>query len=136
MPVYSRFHFGATSSRFTRRSGSLNGRGRRNRPLKTLKITTLPAMRKASVNTASAEKHGFFSSRRKAKRRLFILPMAIPSFFHPPVAQPDDAVAVGSVGFRMCDLDDRHAFRVQLLEQLHDLPALIRVQVAGRLVGQ
>src|SRR5262245_37241146 len=72
MPVYSRFHFGATSSRFTSRSGSLNGSGRRKRPLKMLKMTTFPAMPSASVTTTTAVNPGFFSSWRNAKRRSFI----------------------------------------------------------------
>src|SRR5579864_9368661 len=36
----------------------------------------------------------------------------------------------------MCDLDDRRALRIQLLEQLHDLFALGGVQVSGWLVRQ
>ena len=44
--------------------------------------------------------------------------------------------AVAGVGLRVRDLDDRRAGVVQLLEELHDLAALARVQVAGRLVGE
>ena len=36
----------------------------------------------------------------------------------------------------MCDLDDCRAFRIQLLEQLHDLFALRGVQIARRLIRQ
>src|SRR3954462_2800761 len=54
----------------------------------------------------------------------------------PAVFQLDDSIAELRVLFGVRDLDDRRAFVVQLLEQLHDLAALARVQVAGGFVGQ
>src|SRR5690349_24389854 len=54
----------------------------------------------------------------------------------PAVAQLDDAIAVRRILFRVRDLNDRRAFVIQLLEQLHDLTTLTRVQIAGGLVGE
>ena len=54
----------------------------------------------------------------------------------PAVAQLDDAVAVGGVGFRMRDLDNGGAVGIQFLEELHDFLALTGVEIAGRLVGE
>jgi hypothetical protein len=45
-------------------------------------------------------------------------------------------MTVGGVCLRMRDLDDRGALGVELLEQLHDLLALARVEIAGGFVGQ
>ena len=58
------------------------------------------------------------------------------SLHDPPVAQLDDAVAVLRVGLRVRHLDDRGSAAVELLEQLHDFTGLIRVEVAGRFVGE
>src|SRR2546423_7610446 len=52
----------------------------------------------------------------------------------PAVAQPDDAVSEGRVGVRMRHLHHRGPGAVELLEELHDLLALLRMQVARRLV--
>ena len=46
------------------------------------------------------------------------------------------AAAERGVDLRVRDLHHGRALRVQLGEQLHDLAALVGVQVAGRLVGQ
>src|SRR5690348_5226338 len=54
----------------------------------------------------------------------------------PAVLELDDAIAVARVLFRVRHLNDRRALGVEALEQLHDLAALARVQVAGRLVGE
>src|SRR6476661_9000186 len=54
----------------------------------------------------------------------------------PSVLQVDDAVAERGVGLRVRDLHDRRAAFVELLEQLHDLLRLRRMQVPGRLVGE
>ena len=53
-----------------------------------------------------------------------------------PSRQPHDPLAVARVLLRMRHLDDRRPFVVQLLEEAHDLAALIGVEVAGRLVGE
>src|SRR5687767_7228734 len=55
---------------------------------------------------------------------------------NPAVAQIDDAAAVGGVRLGVCDLNDRRALVIELLEQLHDLAALAGVQVACRFVCQ
>src|ERR1700678_3870590 len=53
------------------------------------------------------------------------------------VGEPQHALPVGGVRFRMRHLDDRDAVvLVQLPEKLHDLAALVRVEVARGLVGQ
>src|SRR6185503_21037559 len=54
----------------------------------------------------------------------------------PAVAQVNHPRAVAGVGLRMRNLDDRGPLLVELLEELHDLLALARVQVAGRLVSE
>src|SRR5437667_7130496 len=59
---------------------------------------------------------------------LFVLDPAIP--------QADDPAAIARVFLGMRDLDDRHPFVVQLLEEAHDLAALVGVEIAGRLVGE
>ena len=46
------------------------------------------------------------------------------------------AVAVGRVLLGVRDLDDGGALVVELLEEAHDLAALVGVEVAGRLVGE
>ena len=58
------------------------------------------------------------------------------SFTSQPSFSRTTRCAVGGVHLGVRDLDDGRAFGVELLEQLHDLAALIGVQVAGRLVGQ
>src|ERR1043166_7956633 len=54
----------------------------------------------------------------------------------PPIPEVDHARPVAGVHFRVRDLHDRRPLLVELLEQLHDLLALARVQVAGGFVGQ
>src|SRR5689334_22422772 len=54
----------------------------------------------------------------------------------PAVLQIDHPPSVRSIGRGMRDLDNRRALLVQPAEQLHDLLALIGVEVAGRLVCQ
>src|SRR6266550_3743164 len=55
---------------------------------------------------------------------------------YPTVFQAHDPVAIGSIGFRVGDLNDRSTFIVQFLEQLHDFLALARVKIPGRFVGK
>src|SRR5205814_2142295 len=52
------------------------------------------------------------------------------------VAQLDNPIPVSRVYIRVRDLNDRRPLLVQALEHLHDFLALVRMQVAGRLVGQ
>src|SRR5580765_5078808 len=54
----------------------------------------------------------------------------------PSVAQVNHPRAIRGVQLRVRDLDDRRARVVQLAEQLHDLLALRRVQVARGFVGE
>src|SRR5688572_18548906 len=61
---------------------------------------------------------------------------AVSGGVQPAVLQLDDPVAVAGVLLRVRHLDDRGAFLVQLREELHDLPRLRRVEVAGGLVGE
>src|SRR5215471_5801999 len=55
---------------------------------------------------------------------------------HPSVLKLDDSVPVGSVLFRVSNLNYRCALLVQPGEKVHYLLALAGVQVSGRLVGQ
>src|SRR2546428_11296221 len=54
----------------------------------------------------------------------------------PAVFEPHNPVAVFSVDLRVRDLNYRCAFFVEFLEHLHDLFALARMEIAGRLVGK
>src|SRR3989454_9297976 len=54
----------------------------------------------------------------------------------PPIAQMDNAIAIGRVSFRVGHPDNGGSLPVEPLEELHDLLALTGMQVAGRLVGQ
>src|SRR5687768_678860 len=58
------------------------------------------------------------------------------SLHDPPVAQLDDAVAVLRVHLRMRHLDDGRPLVVELLEQFHDLPGLIGVEIARGFVRE
>src|SRR5215213_11837822 len=55
---------------------------------------------------------------------------------HPPVPEVDDAAAIRGILLRVRNLNYRGAAVVQLFEHIHDLSALIGVQIAGRLVGE
>src|SRR5436190_13916401 len=55
---------------------------------------------------------------------------------HLAVADVDDAMRVGGDVGLVRDEDDRVAPRVQPMEHLHDFLAGLRVEVAGRLVGE
>ena len=58
-------------------------------------------------------------------RSFDIAPTHSSLFDQPTVPQPDDAMTAGGVGFGMGDLDDGCSLAIQLLEQFHDLAALI-----------
>src|SRR5581483_787411 len=55
---------------------------------------------------------------------------------HPAVRQLDDAMPIRRVLVRVRHLHDRGAFLVELLEKLHDLLALARMEIARRLVRE
>src|SRR5947207_7056959 len=54
----------------------------------------------------------------------------------PTVFELDDSIAITRVLFGVRHLNDRRAFRIQSLEQLHDLTALAGMQIARRLVRE
>src|SRR5690242_15757387 len=56
--------------------------------------------------------------------------------YDPAIFKPDDPIPISGIGFGVRYLDDGGAFVVQALEHVHDLFALGRMQVSGRLVGQ
>ena len=55
---------------------------------------------------------------------------------NPAVAQLNDAFAVRGVFLRVRDLNDGHAFIVELAEQPHNLFALARMQIAGGFISE
>ena len=55
---------------------------------------------------------------------------------HHTVGKLDGSTSVGGVDLRMRDLDNGRPCPVQSGEQLHDLFSLLRMQVAGRLIGE
>src|ERR1043166_10219393 len=61
---------------------------------------------------------------------------ATPLFHHPTILQLHDATPVLRILLRVCHLHDCRAIRIELLEELHDLFSLARVQIPGRLVGK
>ena len=76
------------------------------------------------------------NTRRRRESKKFGLTFSLGSFHDPAVAQLDDAIAVGRVLIRVCDLNDGCAFAVQLLEQLHDFFALAGMEVPCWFIGQ
>src|SRR2546423_8417680 len=54
----------------------------------------------------------------------------------PTVFELDDSIAITRVLFGVRHLNDRRAFRIQSLEQLHDLTALAGMQIARRIVRE
>src|SRR4051794_12021770 len=55
---------------------------------------------------------------------------------YPTVFQIYDAIAVACIHFRMRDLNDRRAFIVETFEHVHNLFALRRMKIAGRLIRE
>src|SRR5438105_15902115 len=54
----------------------------------------------------------------------------------PTVFELDDSIAIARVLFGVRHLNDRRAFRIESLEQLHDLTALAGMQIARRFVSE
>src|SRR5712664_249404 len=54
----------------------------------------------------------------------------------PPVLQLDNAIPIGRIPLRVCDLNDRCAGVVQSFEELHDLLALCGMEISSRLIGE
>src|SRR5439155_3652770 len=59
-----------------------------------------------------------------------------PSVHDPSIPQLNHTFAISRIRLRVRHLHDRRAVRVELLEQLHDLLPLARVEIAGRLVRE
>ena len=53
-----------------------------------------------------------------------------------PIEKVDGALGTGGVFLRVSHHDDGGAFGVEFLEELHDLPSVLGVEVAGGLVGE
>src|SRR6266536_3158871 len=104
----------------------------------TLNTAVLAPMPRARAPAATTKSSGRRRSERHANRRSdgSRLKARISSFHDPAVAQVDDAVPVTRVHVGVRHLDDRRALVVEAPEQLHDLAALVGVQVAGGLVGE
>src|SRR5712692_1240154 len=137
----------------TSRPASANGSGRSSTASTTLKTAVLAPIPTASTATATTTSSGRLRSDRAAylkswprPRRNVIRsapegairqpPKAAASLDDPAVAELDHSVTVAGVHLGVRHLDDRGPFAVELLEQLHDLPALIGVQVSRRLVRE
>ncbi len=67
---------------------------------------------------------------------VFLLSSQLHLLHHLPVVKVDDALGIGGVALRVGHHDDGGALVVQLAEQLHHLAAVLRVEVAGGLVGK
>ena len=53
-----------------------------------------------------------------------------------PVEEVDGALGTGGVFLGVSHHDDGGAFGVEFLEELHDLPSVLGVEVAGGFVGE
>src|SRR5882724_10620046 len=75
----------------------------------------------------------------KAQQRVLLFgawSLMLGASYDESVAQLDDAIPVSRIHIRVRDLDDRRPLLVQALEHLHDFLPLVRMEIAGRLVGQ
>src|SRR5918994_7305412 len=81
----------------------------------------------------SASRTSGWSSAIRIRAGVDMEPLVV---LYPAVDDAYDSRAVGSIGFRMGDLDDGGACVVEPFEKLHDLLPLRRVQVSRRLVGE
>src|SRR5690606_12052317 len=92
---------------------------------------------KVSDDCASAGAH---AAKNKTKANLFMMGLNTfhnsGGFYNSSVGNPDNPLPVSCVFLRMRHLKYCDGFFVQLLKYLHDLPSLIRMQVAGRLVSK
>src|SRR2546425_2240247 len=71
---------------------------------------------------------GSCRARTSARRRAFT--------YDPSVLQLDNSVSIRRISFRVGDLNNRRAGVIQPFEELHDLVALCRMEIAGRFVGE
>src|SRR5580698_6430242 len=63
--------------------------------------------------------------------------MAVPSLrLNPAIGDIDDAVPVLGILLVVSHLNDRGSLVIQALEEIHDLLALARMQIAGGFIGQ
>src|SRR5438034_9673139 len=115
------------------RSGSWNGRPFTKRSLISENIAVFSPIPSASVRTAIKVNTGDLRSWRKANFRSFI---SLFSFHNPAVAQLNHPLSIRCVFLRVRDLDDGHAFVIELAKQLHDFFALSGVQVSRRLISE
>src|SRR5690242_12249665 len=118
-----------------RRSGLRYGSGVSSSELTTVKIAVLAPIPRASVSTATVVNAGRCATVLSAYRRSLSMPVA-PSIHDPAIFQLDDSVSVLGILLGVRHLHDRRAVRIELLEELHDLLSLARVQIPGRLVGE
>src|SRR5206468_777172 len=115
------------------RSGSWNGSPLRKRSLISEKIAVFSPIPSASVRTAIKVNTGDLRSWRKANFRSFISSF---SFHNPAVAQLNHPLSIRCIFLRVRDLNDGHAFVIELAKQLHDFFALTGVQVSRGFVGE
>src|SRR5206468_6457741 len=115
------------------RSGSWNGSPLRKRSLISEKIAVFSPIPSASVRTAIKVNTGDLRSWRKANFRSFISSF---SFHNPAVAQLNHPLSTRSIFLRVRDLNDGHAFVIELAKQLHDFFALTGVQITSGLVSK
>src|SRR5438034_5686042 len=115
------------------RSGSWNGRPFTKRSLISENIAVFSPIPSASVRTAIKVNTGDLRSWRKANFRSFI---SLFSFHNPAVAQLNHPLSIRCIFLRVRDLDDGHAFIIELAKQLHDFFALAGVQISSGFVGE
>src|SRR5260370_5198681 len=125
----------------TSRSWFRKEKGRRISASTVLKIVGLAPIPSANVITAMAVKPGRFSRVRIPSRRSLIIESikissVLLSLFHnPPILELHAPLAVSCIRFAGRYLNNGGALFVEALEHFHDLFALARVQVAGRLIS-
>ncbi len=55
---------------------------------------------------------------------------------NPAVLQLNNAIPMGGISLRVCDLDDCCSGIIQFFEELHDLFALRGMEIPSRLIGE
>src|SRR5689334_6593602 len=123
------------------RSASSNGRPRRITALTSVKTALLAPIPSASAITAASVNQRSFTRRRIAKRRSWRICISDRRhlqvlFDDAAVEQVDVALRVAGVARIVGDHADGGAGAVQLMEQVHHRLAALRIEVAGRLVGE